>query len=142
MSTRPEHYSGRGAITSDLNHDILEGIWSGIKEHFGNEAAENFVQMVRGIRVISATTFLEELYMLAGKDWQYVSHEADTLGIAIAKDEDGNYNMASGLATVANMMSSSSRDETQAIKAWFLKRHGVPPRETVVDRYCNETKIW
>ena len=35
MSTRPEYYSGRDAIISDLNEDILFGIHKDLKKEFG-----------------------------------------------------------------------------------------------------------
>jgi len=69
MSTRPEYYSGRGATMSDLNGEILEGIFKGILKEFGNSAADNYVKMVADIKVASATTFLTELYGLFYSDW-------------------------------------------------------------------------
>ena len=44
MSTRPEYYSGRGAILCDLNSDILQKIYLGIEKEFGKKAAKNYAK--------------------------------------------------------------------------------------------------
>ena len=64
MSTRPEYYSGRGATTSDLNDQILFGIHKDLKKDFGEDAGNGFVKMIDGIKVLSATAFLNGLYEL------------------------------------------------------------------------------
>ena len=130
MSTRPEYYSGRGAIMCDLNGSMLEGIYQGIKKEFGEEPAKNFVKMVADIKVISATTFLEELYMLCGNRWKYrkksKAHQAS--GISIPKNENGEYDensLTSGILGMFAAISNGSRDETPLIKNYFLSKHGV-----------------
>jgi hypothetical protein len=142
MSLRPEFYSGRGATTCDLNHQHLEGIWSGIKEQIGEAEAESFVQLVRKIKVMSATTFLQELYALCDNNWQLDEDREDALGIAIQKDADGDYMTSHGLATLGAGLFSNGRDQTQEIKAWFLTCRGIPPLREEIDRYNNITKIW
>ena len=140
MSTRPEFYSGRGAITCDLNGKMLEGIYQGILKEFGETAAKNFVKMVADIKVISATTFLEELYMLCGNDWKYKnkrkSHQAS--GISVPKNENGEYDdksMFSGMLGIFAAMSNGGRDETPMIKSYFLSQHGVKPKRNVHGAY-------
>jgi len=128
MSTRPEFYSGRGAITCDLNGNILEGIYQGIKKEFGDKPAENFVKMVEDIKVLSATTFLEELYVLCSNNWKYRKKRTHAAGVTVPKDKDGNYDLAGGMFGMMNAMMSSGRDETQSIKSYFLTRHGVKPK--------------
>ena len=137
MSTRPEYYSGRGAILCDLDGKILEGIYQGIKKEFGVRAAQNFVKMVDDIKVLSATTFLEELYMLCGNGWKYrkkpKEHQAN--GISIPKNENGEYDdrsMVSGMLGMFAAMGNNGRDETQQIKSYFLMNHGVKPKGKVV----------
>lgn len=127
MSTRPEYYSGRGAILCDLNSDILQGIYLGIKEKFGDEPAENYVKMVEGIKVISATTFLQELYSLFYNKWKYTTKENDECGISVPKDKDGNYDIMHGMIGMFEAM-SNNRDETRSIKGGFLRAHGVAPK--------------
>lgn len=124
MSSRPEYYSGRGATLSDLDYDILEGIYKGIKKEFGSTAAKNFVDMVADIKVMSATTFLQELYNLFDNDWIHTSKEKDASGIAIAKDENGEYDMVSGMMGIMSHM-GNDRDDTMQIKGHFLSTHGI-----------------
>lgn len=130
MSTRPESYSGRGATVSDLNSETLEKIFQGIQKQFGEKAAKNYVKMVKNIKVISATTFLNELYSLCSCGWVYRAHKTDKLGIAIQKNSKGNYELDSPnpMASMASFMFGSGRDETQSIKYWFLQSHGVVPK--------------
>jgi hypothetical protein len=137
MSTRPEYYSGRGAITCDLNGNMLEGIYQGIKKEFGDIPAKNFVKMVADTKVLSATTFLEELYMLFGNDWKYrnkpKSQQAN--GISIPKNENGEYDDRSAMSGMLGMfaaMGNNGRDETPEIKNYFLSKHGVKLKGKVV----------
>lgn len=124
MSTRPEYYSGRGAILCDLDGRQLEGIYQDILKEFGEKPANNFVKMVADIKVISATTFLQELYELFYRDWKYKKKRQHASGISVEKNEDGTYNAEHG---VLGIMSSlfNNRDETQSIKRYFLLSHGV-----------------
>jgi len=127
MSRRPEYYSGRGAITSDLNYNILEGIYQGILKEYGEDAAKNFVEMVSDIKVMSATTFLQELYNLHNSNWKYVKKEEHAHGVFVPKNDDGEYDeisMTMGMFGVINAM-SNTRDETQRIKGSFLNSHGI-----------------
>lgn len=137
MSTRPEYYSGRGAITCDLNGNQLEKIFQGIKKEFGDKAAQNFVKMVDDIKILSATTFLEELYMLFYNDWKYKKKpkERQAKGISVPKNENGEYDdrsMLSGMMGIFAAMSSGGRDQTPEIKSYFLMNHGVKPKGKVV----------
>ena len=143
MSTRPEFYSGRGAITCDLDGQILEGIFQGIKKEFGEEPAKNFVKMVDDIKVISATTFLEELYMLCNNGWKYrkksKAHQAS--GISIPKNENGEYDensLTSGILGMFAAISNGSRDETPVIKNYFLSKHGVKLKGRTVSVWFND----
>ena len=136
MSTRPEYYSGRGATLSDLNSNILQKIYLGIEEHYGKKAAKNYVKMVADIKVLSATTFLQELYMLFNSDWKYTKKKNHASGIDVPKDEDGNYDLDMGMIGVLTAMMHSGRDDTMSIKAGFLNTHGVKGKERyVVDEF-------
>lgn len=127
MSTRPEYYSGRGAILCDLDGRQLEGIYQDILKEFGEKPASNFVKLVSDIKVISATTFLQELYELFYNNWKYKKKRQHASGISVEKNEDGTYNAEHG---VLGIMSSlfNNRDETQMIKGYFLSSHGVKPK--------------
>lgn len=129
MSTRPEYYSGRGATRSDLDEDILEKIFKGIEAKFGALPAENFVKMIDDIKVLSATTFLQELYNLYYSNWKYTKKKKHSSGVAVGKNADGEYDLASGLIGMMGAMSGmNDRDDTQRIKGWFLRCHGILPK--------------
>ena len=128
MSTRPEYYSGRGAITCDLNGKMLEGIYQGIKKEYGVNAAKNFVKMINNIKVLSATTFLQELYNLFYNKWKYINKKEHAAGVAVGKDENGDYDLIGGMFGMMEAMMGSGRDETQSIKTGFLIRHGIKPK--------------
>jgi hypothetical protein len=131
MCTSPEFYSGRGAKMCDLNGQILEGIYKGIKKEFGANAAKNFVGMVKDIKVLSATTFLEELYILYSNNWKYTKKENHAPCVSVPKDKNGEYDLAAGMFGMMEAMMSSGRDDTQMIKNGFLMNHGVKPKERV-----------
>lgn len=124
MTLTPSYYSGRGATLSDVNSKILAGIWKGIKKEFGKEAAKNFVKMVKGIQVFSATTFINETISLYHNKWIYTEKEKDASGVDVLKNEDGSYNEANMMGTIGSAMFSSGRDDTMAIKSGFLFRRG------------------
>lgn len=131
MVTRPEYYSGRGATMGDLNGKMLEGIYQGIKKDFSTDAAKNFVKMVEDIKVLSATTFLEELYMLYNNNWKYENKTQHASGVTVPKDENGEYDMLGGMFGMMEAMMSSGRDDTQMIKNGFLIKRGVKPLKSI-----------
>ncbi len=126
MSARPEFYSGRGAINSDLNDKILEKIYQGIKGEYGDWAAGQFVQMVADIPKLSATDFLLNLYKLEGYGWKWSKRQSGgENGIYIDGPTD-EAKRAVGFATILGALSGdSSRDETGVIRNEFLRRHGI-----------------
>ena len=128
MSTSPEFYSGRGATLSDLNDRILEGIHNGIKKEYGLDAAKNFVKMVNDIKVLSATTFLQELYNLFFNNWKYINKKQHAASVSVPKNEDGEYDMDMGMFGMMEARMNSVRDDTQMIKTGFLIRHGIKPK--------------
>lgn len=123
FSTRPGFTAGRGATLSDLDSNRLEIIYQGILNEFGDEAAKNFVEMVKEIKVMSATTFLNELYALCNSNWIYVSKEKYQSGMTLDKI-DGEYSVAQGMAAVASFFHCGV-DETNLIKEPFLIKRGV-----------------
>jgi hypothetical protein len=144
MSTRPEYYSGRGATLTDLNGNILEGIYKGIEKDFGVKAAKNFVKMVADIKVLSATTFLEELYSLFNSNWKYLVRKKHASGISIPKNKDGEYDETSAISGMFGLMAamtSGGRDDTMSIKGHFLSTHGVKPDKMKYDAK-NGMSIW
>jgi hypothetical protein len=128
MNTSPEYYSGRGAILDDLDGMILEGIYQGILKEFGEKPANSFIKMVDDIKVLSATTFLLELYELFNRNWKFKHKRHHASGIAYQKNEDGTYNAE---VSVLGIMLSlfNDRDDTRIIKEYFLSKHGVKPKK-------------
>ena len=71
LKTQPEYYMGRGAITSDLDGEMLASIHQKIKQELGDEAAKAFVTMVKNVKLLSARKFLESIYALEKNSWIY-----------------------------------------------------------------------
>lgn len=129
MSSRPEFYSGRGAILTDLNSELLEMIYDGIRREIGEAAAKNFVQMVADIDVLSATLFLNSLYGLEANGWKWkkrsklskTSKATDHVDIG----PDDGHRFAIGMATIGSWLGGGSeRNETPMISSDFLEKHG------------------
>jgi hypothetical protein len=135
MSNRPEYYSGRGATTTDLNEEKLFKYHTAIKKEFGEDAAKNFVCMVAEIKVLSATTFLIELYNLYNSDWIYKKKKKHADGIVISKNEDGEHDMVQGFASIFSALNNGNRDETRLIRDRFLRSNGVKVESDPNDRY-------
>lgn len=133
MSIRPEYYSGRGATTSDLNGNILFGIHRDLKNEFGESAALGFVKMINGIKVLSATAFLNGLYDLYYNNWVYEGRQPDSM--SIPKNENGDYDRTIGMIGVMESLFSSGRDDTARIKSHFLYANGIKPTENYNDKF-------
>lgn len=131
MSARPEYYSGRGATTCDLNSDMLFCIHKDIIDTFGEKAGKGFVDMVNGIKVISATAFLNGLYELFHNAWEYNDLQPQT--ISIQKDQDGNYDHNIGMVGIMETLFSSGRDDTNTIKSIFLASNGIKQTYRYID---------
>ncbi len=145
MSTRPEYYSGRGATMSDLNSEILQKIFLGIEKEFGAKAAKNYVKMVRDIKVLSATTFLQELYDLFDKNWVYRKKRRHASDILVSKGKNGEYDdssLLSGMASIMSAMSRGNRDDTNQIRGGFLHTHGAEPRKRMIHYSGNGIDCW
>lgn len=122
INPRPSYYSGRGATTSDLTAQKLITIQEKIKNAYGDEAERNFVEMVKEIPVMSATSFLITLFRLVRGKWVFNERMVDEEGISM----DG---MGSAFGTFASVLGGRERDETHQIKFPFLLHNGVRPEE-------------
>ncbi|MDP2672491.1 MAG: hypothetical protein Q8O84_01625 [Nanoarchaeota archaeon] len=133
MCGRPEYYSGRGAVTCDLNDKILEKFYQGIQKEYGKKAAKQFVQMVADVPKLSATDFLLTLYRLEGQSWKWDKKLiGDEKGVYVDGPTD-EVKRAIGLATIGGIIfGDNSRDKTGYIKGEFLRRHGIKtPKSTI-----------
>lgn len=138
MSSRPEYYSGRGAMTCDLNSNQLLRIHGLIQREYGNDAAKNFVEMVANMRDLAVSNFLTCLYHLESRNWKYTGFQSDLpAGIAVEKHADGSYNLESGMLGITEAIYSGNRNETEFIRGPFLRKVGyeAPTKEFEID--CN-----
>ena len=118
MISRPEYYSGRGEMVCDLNYNQLTKIAELILQNHGPEAKANFVKMVAEMKKLSATAFIQNLYLLQRNGWVWQS-EPHRDGIAIDSE-------ATAFASFAEVMfGRSDRDETPAIRNRFLQENGI-----------------
>jgi hypothetical protein len=120
LGTRPEYFSGRGATLSDLNSEILEGIYKGLVKEVSKDAAENFVVLVAKFKCLSATAFLNDFidwYCSGCNEYQV----RDTSDVDLGPDNEGR--LAIGLATIGSMMFSSGSDHTNQIREDFILGH-------------------
>jgi len=140
MSDRPAFYSGRGAVTCDLNDTILEQIYQGIRKGRGEEPAEEFVKMVAYIPELNATDFLLTLYALEDHGWKWDRNLfGNDRGICLdGKTEAETF--AIGFATIGstlNRLNRGSMDQTEGIRGPFLRRHGVQPARAAYGQYSD-----
>lgn len=143
MSARPEFYAGRGSMTCDLNSQILEMIYDGIKKEKGEKAAEAFVNMVGDMEDdASATTFLVSLYRLEDSGWEYqsklVTSEADVLAESFAdcaKNQGPDATVGAFAGALGAMMGggfgSTGRGAGMAVIGGFLRNHKAELRKPV-----------
>jgi hypothetical protein len=132
MDERPEYYSGRGATLTDLTPKHLQKIHGLINKEHGEEAAQNFVEMIANMKDLAASNFLTCLYHLEAMGWRYGGFQSDLAGgVAIAKNRDGRYNTDSGIQGILAAIHSRGRDETEEIRQPFLEDMGYKrnPRE-------------
>jgi len=127
MSSRPEFYSGRGAILDDLDSRYLEKIYNGIEKEHGEEAAKQYIQMVADIPELSATDFLLTLYRLESHDWKWDKGLlGNEHGRDVGPDDENGARVLVGFATIAGALYNNSQiDQTMFIRGEFLKNHGV-----------------
>lgn len=129
MSTRAEYYSGYGASHSDLGVPRLRAIHRGIEENFGEDAAKGFVDMVRDLRSLAASVFLQSLYRLADRGWVWKDAPTPS-NIALDPDSGERDPMAKGIALLAGTLTArrsnarQDEQETQSMKRDFLRLMG------------------
>ncbi len=93
-------------------------------------AAENFVQMIEEMQVLSATDFLISLYALESNNWKYESERVGsdaTGGILVRKDSDGNYDPLHGQFSMIAALYNAGRDDPRKnYKSKFLPNITTP----------------
>lgn len=125
---RSSYYTGRGPKFSDLNSDMLEGIYLGLRSEVGQQEAMNFVNFVDNLHDLSASAFIqafERFWMLECKQSEILQPEGS--GDQITGRGDERY--TEGFVLIAEALSgnlkspNAIRSESLAIKAPFLKQH-------------------
>jgi len=139
-------YSGRGAITCDLNSKQLETIYGLVKREYGDKVSRDFVRMVADIPKLTATDFLLTFYRLESGGWQYAwKWDKKKLGKEkgiYVDGEDDEKKYASGMATVIGVLGGmSDRDETNSIRGEFLRNHEKELTKTQ-KRRNNKRDFW
>lgn len=125
INPNPGYYSGRGATTSDLDGRKLEALHDLVARHRGEAQAKVLVEVVAGMRCLSASEFIVAVMTLDANGWD----AADALS-----GEEGGLrpeNESQAMATVAEVLGRAgrgARDDTYAIRSGFLRRHGVAPK--------------
>jgi len=126
MSARPGFYSGRGATNSDVNDKIWEKVYQVINNFHGEDAANQYAQMVADISKLSATDFLLTLYRLESNDWEWDKK--------LSGSEKGIYPDSEGSAwgTIGEVLCGGhERDETYNIRGQFLRRHNIQTEDKI-----------
>ena len=123
MSTRPSYYSGRGAITCDLDDSKLEKIHTAILQNKGEKAAKAFVSMVEAMKNLNATDFLTYLHLLDAKNYKWNSVDSRTM------PHGGMVTLALIASRVPSLclaisIMTQTKDQTENIRHDFLVRHG------------------
>lgn len=132
MSARPEYYSGRGATISDLDSRKLGRIYQFVKKEHGEDAGQNFVQMVANIPVLSATDFLLTFYRLDSNNWKYDQKLlGNEEGIDLGSDYGDGKRESIVYATIVSVLGGSGEiDQTSTIRGEFLRNHGIKEKES------------
>lgn len=128
LSPHPDYYSGRGATAGDLNSEMLEQLHAGILKEIGKKSAEQFVDMVANIDVLSATLFLNSLFALEANKWKWEKLKKASKGndhIEITSSPEPDAKFVSGMVSLESWLGGGSmRDETPLIRDDFLRNHG------------------
>jgi hypothetical protein len=125
LNPHPEFYSARGARMSDLDSDILEMVWKGVRNEHGEGAAARFVRFVERFPSLSATAFLNGFYsFVAGGCVDPKTPRKDSDDLDVGPDTGGPHRAAIGMFSAAMALSGMGQvDETTFIRLDFLNNH-------------------
>jgi hypothetical protein len=132
LSDRPEYYSGRGVTTSDLGPEHLKMIYDGIVKDFGQEAGDQFLLMIEGLKDLSATNFLNQFFGFwdQGRVWQgSIGEETDIdVGPDVPGRESVAFATALGFLGGQHMSSKETEMASTGLKLEFFARIGYKPK--------------
>jgi hypothetical protein len=124
-----DYYLGRGPTPSDVNSKTLEGIYRGLREEVGPDAAKNFAQLVNNMTDLSAPLFIDSFMLFVRNGYRNVASKPQ-----LAKDRDELGSIGPGaetqmFAVLARNMTGGApkkrdvRMESVDLKADFIKAH-------------------
>ena len=122
------YYAGRPPSKSDLNSDLLEMIYTGIKGEKGDEAAANFVQVVNNLDDLAASSFIVafERFWSSGCTLRRIEQHADdrntVTGYGAARDAQA-FAVIFGALGGRRRSPEEDRLMSQEIKQPFVTRH-------------------
>ena len=130
------YYAGRAPISSDLNSEILESIYEGLKGKAGGEDATNFVRFVNMLDDLSASSFIVAFE-------QFCANDCKIVAIKQVKEDriritgHGKEAEIQAFAIIAEALSGRRRSEDEIkrlshdIKNEFIKKHrkDIPAEE-------------
>lgn len=112
---RSGFYAGRGPTSSDLNSDILESLYQGIKKELGEAAAANFVRFVNKLDDLSASAFIVAFEQFWAQDCKTVEIE-QTSEDRMRLDARGSGLEAQAFGAVMSHMSGGSNKSEDEIR--------------------------
>lgn len=125
---RSGYYAGRGPTLSDLNPQILEMLYQGIKKNCGEVEAANFVRFTNKLTDLSASAFIVAFEQF----WQQncrVIEISQSASDGMRLDARGDALHAQGFGAIMSAMSRSRRSEHETshasneVKAGFIRKH-------------------
>lgn len=128
FSMRSGYYAGRPPSPSDLDSDILESIYTGIKKQVGDEAATAFARFVNKLNDLSASSFIVAFERFWAKDCKMVDVAQETTD-RTRLDGYGDALHAQAFAVVAQALSGPRMSEDEILHAsnWvkgkFINKH-------------------
>lgn len=121
------YYAGRGPTRSDLNSDLLEKLYQGIRRDLGKEEAANFVRFVNNLDNLSASAFIVAFEKFLAKEGK-VAHVTQELGDGTCLTGHGEALEGQAFSAVASVMFDKRspeklRQEHEGIKDIFIRIH-------------------
>lgn len=132
LNSRAEYYSGRGAMTCDLNEEHLISIFHKL-ERLGTNKALSMAKMTFSMPTLGATEFLESLYRLAYNNFELETTEISTNNTSLGNAKSRERNIVA-IGILGTAFGGYHRDDTEVIKSQFER---LLPKEVVCKIYPN-----
>lgn len=120
INPRPQFYDGRIATIDDLDSIKLEIIYRKIVKLYGNNSGENFIEMIKDIKILNASKFVKSLYNLYDNNWTWNSNLEEDV---ISDDLDINSALMPSLLNLVGM--NIQEVMMSKIKDIFLYKHNI-----------------